>query len=152
MARPSAVPRTVPSRVASGVMIRMSLAPVMTRDSTSRPSWSVPNQCADDGAALAASSCCASGLYGAIACPKTAQTTQNSTMLAPTQNVALRSSSRHLAGVARLAATTAAAPVGPRYPPVRSIGATGSTGDAAPGSAGCGTEPLIACPRCAAAG
>ena len=29
------------------------------------------------------------------------------------------------------------------------IGATGSTGDAAPG---CGMEPLIACPRCAAAG
>ena len=152
MARPSAVPRTVPSRVASGVMIRMSLAPAMTRDSTSRPSGSVPNQCAPDGAWLLASSCCASGLYGANRCPKTAQTTQNSTMIAPTQNVALRSSSRHLAGVARLAATTAAAPVGPRYPPVRSIGATGSTGDAAPGSAGCGTEPLIPCPRCAAAG
>src|SRR6266536_3095650 len=152
MARPSAVPTTVASRVASGVMIRMSLAPVMTRDSTSRPSGSVPNQCTPDGAALAASRFCASGLNGANRYPKTAQTTQNSTMLAPAQNVALRSSSRHLAGVARLAAITAAAPVGPRYPPVRSIGATGSTGDAAPGSAGCGTEPLIACPQCAAAG
>ena len=146
MARPSAVPRTVPSRVASGVMIRMYLAPMMTRDSTSRPSGSVPNQCAPDGAWLSASRFCASGLYGANRCPKMAQTTQNSTMLAPTQNVALRSSSRHRAGVARLAAATAAAPVGPRYPPVRSIGATGSTGDAAPGSAGCGTEPLIAVP------
>jgi hypothetical protein len=35
-------------------------------------------------------------------------------MIAPTQNVVLRSSSRHLAGVARPAAATAAAPVGPR--------------------------------------
>ena len=47
---------------------------------------------------------------------------------------------------------TAAAPVAPRSPPVRSIGATGSTGDAAPGSVGCGMEPLIPSPRCAAAG
>ena len=55
----------VPRMVARGVMIRMSLAPVMTRDSMSRPSGSVPNQCAADGAALVSSSCCASGLYGA---------------------------------------------------------------------------------------
>ena len=152
MARPSAVPRTVPIRVASGVMIRMYLAPTMTRDSTSRPSWSVPNQCAPDGGWLLASRSCASGSYGANRCPKMAQTTQNSTMIVPTQNVARRSSSPHLVGVDRLAATTAAAPVAPRYPPVRSIGATGSTDDAAPGSAGCGMEPLIPCPRCAAAG
>ncbi len=65
MARPRAVPRTVPITVASGVMIKMSRDPVMTRDSTSRPSGSVPNQCAADGAALLNSSCCASGLYGA---------------------------------------------------------------------------------------
>ncbi len=56
----------------------------MTRDSTSRPSGSVPNQCAADGAALGRSSCCASGLYGANKCPKMAQTTQNSKMPAPT--------------------------------------------------------------------
>ena len=53
MARPRAVPRMVPITVASGVMIKMSLAPTMTRDSTSRPSGSVPNQCAEDGAVLA---------------------------------------------------------------------------------------------------
>ena len=138
--------------VASGVMIRMSLAPVMTRDSTSRPSGSVPNQCAEDGAVLALSSCCASGLYGANRCPKMAQTTQNSTMPAPTRNVGLRSSSRHWAGVARLAATTAACVSGPRYPPVRSRDATGSTGEGTPGPVGCGREPLIPCRRSAAAG
>ena len=138
MARPRAVPRMVPMMVASGVMIRMSLAPTMTRDSTSRPSGSVPNQCAPDGAALAESKFCASGLYGANKCPKTAQTTQNSKMPAPAKNVGLRSSSRHLAGVARLAAATAACPAGPRYPPVRSRGATGSAGGGTPGSAGGG--------------
>ena len=138
MARPRAVPRMVPRMVASGVMIRMSLAPVMTRDSTSRPSGSVPNQCAPDGAALLESKFCVSGLYGANKCPKTAQTTQNSKMPAPTKNVGLRSSSRHLVGVARLAAATAACPVGPRYPPVRSRDATGSAGDGTPGSAGGG--------------
>ena len=68
-----------------------------------------------------------------------AQTTQNSKMPAPTKNVGLRSSSRHLVGVARLAAVTAACPAGPRYPPVRSIGATGSVGGGTPGSAGCET-------------
>src|SRR6201996_5165416 len=93
MARPSAVPRTVPRMVASGVMNRMSRAPTRTRDSTSRPSGSVPNQWAPDGPALAASNCWASGLYGAIACPNSAQKIQNKMMTAPTMNVGLRSSS-----------------------------------------------------------
>jgi hypothetical protein len=62
MASPSAVPRMVPRMVASGVMNKMSLAPTRTRDSTSRPSGSVPNQCEPEGPALAASSCWASGL------------------------------------------------------------------------------------------
>ena len=47
-----AVPSTVPSSVASGAMIRMSLAPTSTRESTSRPSESVPNQWAPTGARL----------------------------------------------------------------------------------------------------
>ena len=77
MARPRAVPRMVPRMVASGVTIRMSLDPTRTRESTSRPRLSVPNQCAPDGPVLLNSSCCASGLYGAIERPKIAQTTQN---------------------------------------------------------------------------
>ncbi len=84
--------------VASGVMIKMSRAPTRTRDSTSRPSGSVPNQCAPEGAVLAASSCWASGLYGAIACPKIAHTTQNKMMIAPTMKVG-RFSSRRPAGL-----------------------------------------------------
>ena len=98
MARPSAVPRTVPRMVASGVMTRMFRAPTMTRESTSRPSGSVPNQCAPDGPVLVLSSCCASGLYGANGVPEDAQITQNSKMPAPTRKVGLRSSSRHRAG------------------------------------------------------
>ena len=38
MVRPSAVPATVPSSVAKNEMIRMLLAPTMTREKTSRPS------------------------------------------------------------------------------------------------------------------
>ena len=57
MISPSIVPSTVPSSVARGQTIRMYRAPTMTRDSTSRPIWSVPNQCAPDGAWFTASSC-----------------------------------------------------------------------------------------------
>ena len=98
--------------VASGVMIKMVLAPTMTRDSTSRPSGSVPNQCAADGAWLEASNCCASGSYGAKERPKMAQTIQNNKMPAPTRKVGLRSSSRHAAGATRwVGASTAIATV-----------------------------------------
>ena len=83
MARPRAVPRTVPSTVASGVMIRMSLAPMMTRDNTSRPSGRCRTSARRTGRRCAESSCCASGLYGANMCPNTAQTTQNSKIAAP---------------------------------------------------------------------
>ena len=55
----------------------------------------MPNQCAPDGALFVASSCWASGSCGAIMCPNTAQTTQNSKIAAPAMNVGLRSSSRH---------------------------------------------------------
>ena len=116
----------------------MVRAPVMTRDSTSRPSGSVPNQCAPDGAAFVPSSCCASGLYGAIACPKMAQTIQNRRMAAPTMNVGFRTSSRHGAGVPRAAAATAAAEVGPSAVP--------------DGSSGLAAMSVIAPPRPAAAG
>src|SRR5690242_59011 len=136
MARPRAVPRMVPRMVASGVTIRMSLAPTMTRDSTSRPRLSVPNQCAPDGGLLLNSSCCASGLYGAIACPKSAQITQNTMMIAPTMKVGRRSSSRQAArGTAVVGTATAImSPVGPSGPP-GSSGADPSTPSTPPGSA-----------------
>src|SRR5580658_9691538 len=132
MASPRAVPRTVPRMVASGPMIKMSRAPTMSRDSTSRPSGSVPNQCAPDGAALVASNCWASGLSGAIACPKMAHTIQNTMMAAPARNVALRTSSRHWAGVARAATATAAAEPGPSVVPDGSSGSAATSVIAAP--------------------
>ena len=73
---PTAVPSTVPSSVASGAMIRMSREPTITRENMSRPSWSVPNQCALDGALLIPSRFWAYGLCGAIAEPKIAQMIQ----------------------------------------------------------------------------
>ena len=55
---------------ASGSVI---LAPNSTREKTSRPSSSVPNQCAPDGAARIANFC-ASGFCGAISGAKSAIT------------------------------------------------------------------------------
>ena len=49
LASPSAVPSTVPRSVAAGAMIMMSREPTMTRENTSRPIWSVPNQCSAEG-------------------------------------------------------------------------------------------------------
>src|ERR1700689_3701349 len=132
MASPRAVPRTVPRMVASGVMIKMSWAPTMILDSTSRPSGSVPNQCAPDGPVLTSSSCWVSGLYGAIACPKMAQTTQNTMMAAPARNVALRPSRLHWAGVARAAAALATAEAGPSVVPAGSSGSAATSVIAAP--------------------
>ena len=59
-------PSTVPSSVASGAMIRMSREPTITRENMSRPSWSVPNRCALDGALLMPSRFWAYGSCGAI--------------------------------------------------------------------------------------
>src|SRR3954447_6320779 len=144
MARPRAVPRMVPRMVASGVTTRMSRAPTRTRDSTSRPRVSVPNQCALDGPVLLNSSCCSSGLYGAIACPKIAQNTQNTMMTAPIMKVGRRSSSRQadrgtaVTGVA----TVTMSPAGPSVP----SGPPGSSGAAFPAMsvmAGSGPQPRV---------
>ena len=67
------------SITASGSVIR---APYSTRENTSRPSSSVPNQCADDGGARMAKFC-ASGLSGAISGAKIAITTQAPTTPRP---------------------------------------------------------------------
>ena len=55
-------------------------------------------------------SCWASGLYGAIGCPKIAHTTQNSMMPAPTMKVGRVSSSRHRACARPVGAATATGP------------------------------------------
>ena len=87
MARPSAVPSTVPRSVASGAMMRMLRAPTMTRESTSRPSWSVPNQCPETGRWLTASRSCPSGSCGANTFPRSAHSTQKPAIVAPIRNV-----------------------------------------------------------------
>ena len=69
------------SSTASGSVIR---APYSTRRNTSRPSSSVPNQCAADGAARIANFC-ASGLYGAISGAKIAISTQTPITARPTR-------------------------------------------------------------------
>ena len=68
---------------------------------------------------------------------------RTATMPAPTRNVGLRSSSRHRAGVARLARRHRDRSGRPEYRPVRSSGATGSTVPATPARRGC---QLIASP------
>src|SRR3954453_14203223 len=84
--RPSAVPRTVPSSVAAGAMIMMSRAPTMTRENTSRPRRSVPNQLSALGDSRACSGLEANGSCSTTSFPKSAQSTQKPTMIAPAMN------------------------------------------------------------------
>ena len=71
---------------ASGSVIR---APNSTRENTSRPSSSVPNQCAPDGAAKMVNFC-ASGLSGAISGAKIAITAQAAITAIPARASGLR--------------------------------------------------------------
>jgi hypothetical protein len=56
-------------------MKKSSCAATMTRLNTSRPSWSVPNQCRTDGGFSAASVLLASGSYGTREGPSRAAST-----------------------------------------------------------------------------
>src|SRR5579875_894024 len=93
MNRPRIVPITVPMSVASGATMRMSRAPAITRANMSRPSWSVPNQCAPDGPLLIDSRFWANGLP-ANSVPKIAHTIQKRMIAAPTRNAGRRTSER----------------------------------------------------------
>ena len=88
MTRPSAVPATVLSRVASGATVRMSREPAMTRENTSRPSWSVPNQCSAEGGASALSMIVGEGVVGDQMPRRTARRRpRTATMPRPVRNV-----------------------------------------------------------------
>ena len=87
------VPRMVPSSVARVAITSTEREPTSTREKTSRPIWSVPNQCADDGPLLTASRSWLYGLWGAMCEPTSAHTTQNPTTSAPTRKVFERTSS-----------------------------------------------------------
>ena len=54
-ASPSATPATVATRTPSRLAISTGRAPKMVRLNMSRPSWSVPNQCAPPGGARTSS-------------------------------------------------------------------------------------------------
>ena len=53
-------------------MMKSSRVATITRESTSRPSWSVPNQCAAEGPFSACAVLLASGSYGTTSGPNTA--------------------------------------------------------------------------------
>jgi len=93
MDRPSTVPPVTPSRVASGATFMTLVAPASTRENTSRPSVSVPNQCAPPGRTRM-SFPSASGSCGVRCEPTIAQKIQKPTIRLPATNVFERTSWR----------------------------------------------------------
>ncbi len=92
---PAAAPTTKDSATAETAIARSSRAATITRDSTSRPTLSVPNGCAREGACSAAAATVRSGGYGASAGPNTARSSSTA-------------SSPKASTVSRLPATTRA--------------------------------------------
>jgi hypothetical protein len=70
----------------------MSRAPTITRANTSRPSWSVPNQCVASGGVSEFSGSDAYGSCGTTKCPTSAHATQKSRISAPMTKVGERRS------------------------------------------------------------
>ena len=68
------------STAAIGAAMRTSRAPAMTRDSTSRPSWSVPIRCSAARRLARTYRSSLIGSYGVMRSPTMAQTIQNSRM------------------------------------------------------------------------
>ena len=54
----------VPSSVAASATTITERAPATTRENTSRPTWSVPNQWVPEGALLTELRSCSNGVYG----------------------------------------------------------------------------------------
>ncbi len=65
-------------------MSREIRVPYINRVATSRPSWSVPNQCAADGDCTADERSCCTGSYGEISGANAASTTNTVMMASPT--------------------------------------------------------------------
>ena len=80
---PSATPPVTPMTTASAETSSEARPPQMTRLSTSRPAWSVPNGCAALGSSSTDSISTASGLYGAIQGAASPSTTISSTRQPP---------------------------------------------------------------------
>ena len=80
----------------------------MTRENTSRPSRSVPNQWSADGASRSLIGSEASGSWGTSSSPKIAHSTQKPTMIAPAMNDLERRSSARRSRCATRASSPAA--------------------------------------------
>ncbi len=88
---------------------RLARAPKITRESTSRPFWSVPIQCAQDGALRIAVQLVAIGSYGATSGANTATSTTKTITTSP-NTASLRPRNRRSASRAGLCIRGAAAP------------------------------------------
>ena len=67
----------------------MPALPSSTRENTSRPNESVPNQCSADGPWLAVRKLCSSGSCGTIQGPASASTTSSATSSMPIEAMVL---------------------------------------------------------------
>ena len=83
----------------------MSRAPTITREKTSRPSLSVPNQLSAEGEIRSLIGSEASGSFGTSSSPKIAHSTQKPTMIAPAMNDLERRSSARRSLVATRASS-----------------------------------------------
>ncbi len=102
---PRVVPSTVARIVAAGATMRMSRAPSMIRESTSRPTRSVPSRCSELGGARSFSGSVANGSSGVIASPRIAHTTQIPMIAMPTMKTFERRSSASCSRRALLSAS-----------------------------------------------
>ena len=89
---PIVVPTTVPRMVAQNAITMIGREPTTTRENTSRPSASVPNQCAELGPMSVAMKSSSSGLMGTRNSPKIAAKTQIVTNTVPRMKAGLRRS------------------------------------------------------------
>src|SRR5207249_7249433 len=96
--RPTAVPITPASATTTTPMTSEIRAPYRTRLRRSRPSWSVPSQCAAFGGARREARSCASGSYGAMSVARGA----------PSAKSAMIASARIVSGSRRAGTRTAA--------------------------------------------
>ena len=89
------MPPVTPRSVASGATVSTAAAPASTRENTSRPTLSVPNQWAVLGALRVSEAVIAWGSWGTITLHSSASSTQKPTTPAPTRNVRDRRMARY---------------------------------------------------------
>lgn len=92
---PHTVPTTVAKATATTEISAELATPAATRENTSRPNWSVPNQCTADGGCRREGGSCASGSNGSSPNAETRlSTARSATMMSPVSPLRLRSRRR----------------------------------------------------------